>query len=202
MHLQRLGWIFEELMREHQVPQFTVNATTAPSGCSMSSGQLLHELGHHTLTALDLAGIPLDSADRGLHDPIVLAGGHAGFSNPEPIVDFIDCAVIGDGEQAVPGKTTEIIRAGKAERRPGGRGLEALFRLSRTAASTSCVFHRPVPARRPNRPRRRQAPGAPWRVSKHTVIYTLDEWPYPTQAAPCSARRDRPRADVRRDLPW
>jgi hypothetical protein len=41
------------------------------------------------LTALDLAGIPLLSADRDDSHPIVLAGGHAAF-NPEPVADFID----------------------------------------------------------------------------------------------------------------
>ncbi|NEE05768.1 B12-binding domain-containing radical SAM protein, partial [Streptomyces sp. SID7499] len=77
------------------------------------------ELGYtNMLTALDLAGIPLESKDRDVDHPIVLAGGHAAF-NPEPIADFIDCAVVGDGEQAVL-EITEIIRAWKAEGRPGG----------------------------------------------------------------------------------
>src|SRR6478672_8595863 len=59
------------------------------------------ELGYtNLLTALDLAGMPLHTADRSEDDPLVIAGGHAAF-NPEPIADFIDAAVIGDGEQAV-----------------------------------------------------------------------------------------------------
>jgi radical SAM superfamily enzyme YgiQ (UPF0313 family) len=59
----------------------------------------------------------------------VLAGGHAAF-NPEPIAEFIDAAVIGDGEQAVL-QITDVIRAWKAEGRPGGRD-EILLRLART----------------------------------------------------------------------
>ena len=58
------------------------------------------ELGYtNLLTALDLAGIPLSAADRTDGHPIVIAGGHAAF-NPEPIAEFIDAAVLGDGEQA------------------------------------------------------------------------------------------------------
>src|SRR6266576_2511242 len=82
----------EALMREHGVPQFTV---------------------------LDLAGIPIESRDRGEDDPIVLAGGHASF-NPEPIADFLDAAVLGDGEE-IALAVTEVIREWKREGRPGGR---------------------------------------------------------------------------------
>src|SRR2546423_85061 len=79
------------------------------------------------LTALDLAGIPLLAADRTDDDPIVVAGGHAAF-NPEPIADFVDAAVLGDGEEAAL-RISAIVRDWKAEGRPNGRdGL--LLRLS------------------------------------------------------------------------
>ena len=92
----------EALMREHHVPQFTVDGAPAGARRSTCSGvSFATELGYtNLLTALDLAGIPLSAADRGDDDPIVLAGGHAAF-NPEPIAEFIDGAVLGDGEQAV-----------------------------------------------------------------------------------------------------
>ena len=48
--------------------------------------------------ALDLAGIPLHAADRDESHPVVIAGGHAAF-NPEPIAEFVDAAVLGDGEE-------------------------------------------------------------------------------------------------------
>ncbi len=117
--------------------------------------------------------------------PIVLAGGHAAF-NPEPIADFIDCAVVGDGEQAVL-EITEIIRAWKAEGRPGGRD-EVLFRLSKTGGVYVPRFYdvEYLPDGRigrvvPNRS------GVPWRVSKHTVM-DLDEWPS-TPSSPSSRSR-------------
>ncbi|MGZ7305256.1 hypothetical protein ACXWQT_09535, partial [Streptococcus pyogenes] len=58
------------------------------------------ELGYtNLLNAIDLAQLPLHARDRREHDPVVIAGGHAAF-NPEPIADFIDAAVLGDGEEA------------------------------------------------------------------------------------------------------
>ena len=86
------------------------------------------ELGYtNMLNALDLAGIPLHAVDRGDDDPIVLAGGHAAF-NPEPVADFLDAAVLGDGEEVVLA-ISEVVREWKAEGRPGGRD-ELLRRLA------------------------------------------------------------------------
>ncbi|MBI3099916.1 MAG: TIGR03960 family B12-binding radical SAM protein [Planctomycetes bacterium] len=51
------------------------------------------------LTMLDLAGIPLESKDRTDRDPLVIAGGPGSFT-PEPVADFIDVFLIGDGEEA------------------------------------------------------------------------------------------------------
>ncbi|MGN6522352.1 MAG: TIGR03960 family B12-binding radical SAM protein, partial [Actinomycetes bacterium] len=130
------------------------------------------------LLALDLAGIPLTAADRTDDHPLVIAGGHAAF-NPEPIAEFIDAAVLGDGEQAVL-EITRVIREWKAEGQPGGRE-ELLFRLAQTGGVYVPRFYdvdylddgriqRVVPNRS----------GVPWRVSKHTVM-DLDAWPYPKQ---------------------
>ncbi|MFE4785829.1 radical SAM protein, partial [Streptomyces sp. NPDC056716] len=161
------------------VPQFTVDSHRPLKAFDVFGLSFSTELGYtNMLTALDLAGIPLAAKDRTIDDPIVLAGGHAAF-NPEPIAEFIDCAVIGDGEQAVL-DMTEIIRAWKAEGCPGGRE-EVLFRLAKTGGVYVPGFYdvEYLPDGRigrvvPNRS------GVPWRVSKHTVM-DLDEWPYPKQ---------------------
>src|SRR3954453_3478774 len=165
------------LMREHGVDQFTVDAHRAVRDFDVLGVSFSTELGYtNLLVALDLAGIPLHAADRDETHPIVLAGGHAAF-NPEPIADFIDAAVLGDGEQAV-GAITDVVRDWKAEGRPGGRdGL--LLRLAPSGGVYVPRFYdvsyRPdgrIEAVRPNRA------GVPERVSKHTVM-NLDEWPYP-----------------------
>src|SRR4051812_13871405 len=120
----------EALMREHGVPQFTVDAHRPVSAFDVLGLSFSTELGYtNMLTALDLAGIPLHAADRTDAHPIVLAGGHAAF-NPEPIADFIDAAVLGDGEQAV-GLITDIVRDAK---RDGVGREELLLRLARTGS--------------------------------------------------------------------
>jgi radical SAM family uncharacterized protein len=169
----------ERLMREHGVPQFTVDGHRPVGAFDLLGVSFSTELGYtNMLTALDLAGVPLDARDRTEEHPVVVAGGHAAF-NPEPIADFVDAAVLGDGEQAVL-EITDIVKGWKAEGRPGGR-TELLLRLARTGGVYVPQFYdvHYLPDGRiqrvvPNRP------GVPWRVSKHTVM-DLDEWPYPKQ---------------------
>src|SRR3954454_4729481 len=82
----------EALMKQAGVPQFTVDAHRPVIAFDVLGISFATELGYtNMLSALDLAGIPLESRDRGDDDPIVLAGSHASF-NPEPIADFIDAA--------------------------------------------------------------------------------------------------------------
>jgi radical SAM family uncharacterized protein len=50
------------------------------------------------LTMLDLSKIPLMSKDRGEDYPLIIAGGVTTFMNPEPLANFIDCFLIGEGE--------------------------------------------------------------------------------------------------------
>ena len=75
----------EALMREHRIPQFTVDGHRPVGDFDILGVSFATELGYtNLLTALDLAGIPLSAADRGDDHPVVIAGGHAAF-NPEPI---------------------------------------------------------------------------------------------------------------------
>ena len=167
----------EALMREHGVPQFTVDAHRPVSAFDVLGVSFSTELGYtNFLNALDLAGIPIAAADRGDEHPLVIAGGHAAF-NPEPIADFLDAAVPGDGEQAVL-MITEIIRRWKAESRPGGRE-ELLLRLARTGSVYVPRFYDVdyLPDGRISRVEPNRA-GVPARIAKSTVM-NLDEWPYP-----------------------
>jgi radical SAM family uncharacterized protein len=169
----------EALMREHRIPQFTVDAHRPVGAFDVLGVSFATELGYtNLLTALDLAGIPLLAADRGDGDPLVLAGGHSAF-NPEPMADFLDAAVLGDGEEAVLG-ITALIRAWKAEGRPGGRdGL--LLALAQHGGVYVPRFYdvsyRPGGAIERVAPNR---PGVPRAVAKHTVM-DLDAWPYPAK---------------------
>jgi radical SAM family uncharacterized protein len=169
----------ERLMREHGVPQFTVDGHRPVGAFDLFGVSFSTELGYtNLLTALDLAGIPLDAAARDGSHPVVIAGGHAAF-NPEPIAGFIDGAVIGDGEQAVL-RISDLVAEWKRAGRPDGRdGL--LHRLAASGTVYVPAFYdvEYLPDGRiqrvaPNRP------GIPWRVGKQTVM-DLDEWPYPKQ---------------------
>src|SRR5580693_8265059 len=161
----------EALMREHGVPQFTVDGHRPVRAFDILGVSFATELCYtNLLTALDLA------ADRGPDDPLVLAGGHAAF-NPEPVADFLDGAVLGDGEQAVLA-ITALVRDWKAAGRPGGRdGL--LERLATRGGVYVPRFYDvtylpggDIGQVAPNRP------GIPRSVAKHTVM-DLDAWPYP-----------------------
>jgi radical SAM family uncharacterized protein len=171
----------EALMRSSGVPQFTVDSHRSVRDFDLLGVSFSTELGYtNLLTALDLAGIPLHAADRGEDDPVVVAGGHVAF-NPEPIADFVDAAVIGDGEQAVL-TITDLVADWKAAGRPGGRH-ELLLRLARTGGVYVPAFY--DVSYLPDGRIQRVAPrvglhGVPWRVSKHTVM-DLDAWPYPKQ---------------------
>ena len=167
----------EALMRQHGVPQFTVDAHRPVGAFDLLGLSFSTELGYtNMLTALDLAGIPLIATERDETHPIVVAGGHAAF-NPEPIADFLDAAVLGDGEEAVL-RLTEVVRDWKHSGRPDGRRglLEAIAR-SGVAYVPSMYDVEYLPDGRI----RRVVPahsGIPWRVAKHTLM-DLDEWPYP-----------------------
>jgi len=174
----------ESVMRENEIPQFTVDGHRPVGAFDLFGLSFSTELGYtNMLTALDLAGIPLHAADRAEGDPIVLAGGHAAF-NPEPIADFLDAAVLGDGEEVVLA-ISEVVREWKQEGRPAGAmgsGRDELLR--RLAVSGGVYVPRfydvsyadsgEIAAVGPNRP------GIPARVRKHTLM-DLDAWPYPAK---------------------
>jgi radical SAM family uncharacterized protein len=168
----------EALMREHGVPQFTLESHRPVGAFDVLGVSFATELGYtNLLTALDLAAIPLHAHERTDEHPVVIAGGHAAF-NPEPIADFIDAAVLGDGEEAVL-EITAIVRDWKAQGCPGGR-QELLGRLAETDGVylPGCydVSYQPD-----GRIGQVVSTGrAPARVAKRTTM-DLDEWPYPKQ---------------------
>jgi radical SAM family uncharacterized protein len=167
----------EQVMRDNKIPQFTLDSHRPVRAFDVFGLSFSTELGYtNMLTALDLAGIPLYAVDRTDEDPIVLAGGHAAF-NPEPIGDFIDAAVLGDGEEIVLA-ISEVIREWKDEGSPGGRD-EVLHRLASTGGvyvpkffTVDYLDDGRIKRIAPNRP------GVPFRTAKHTVM-DLDAWPYP-----------------------
>ncbi|WP_341728580.1 TIGR03960 family B12-binding radical SAM protein [Brooklawnia sp.] len=167
----------EALMRQAQVPLASLETHRPVRAFDVLGISLSTELGFtNLLNALDLAGIPLRSTERADGDPLVVAGGHCAC-NPEPIADFVDVVVLGDGERAVL-ELSEIVREWQQSGEEGGR--EALL----LSLATTGMFYVPQfydigygPDRQitkisPNRP------GVPYQVQRW-ILTDLDEWPYP-----------------------
>ena len=91
----------ERIMRDKSIPLFTLESTAAVSDFDIIGFSLTTELCFtNMLMMLDLAGLPLRSADRTDDHPLVIAGGL--ISNcAEPIAPFVDVFILGDGEDAV-----------------------------------------------------------------------------------------------------
>ncbi len=89
----------EALMREHHIPLFALESRDPIREFDFVGFTLQYEMCYTTiLNMLDLAGIPLISSERGEDMPLVVAGGPCAY-NPEPLADFFDLFIIGEGEE-------------------------------------------------------------------------------------------------------
>ncbi len=101
------------ILRQHGSPLCTLETDTPVRELDVLALSLTHELCYtNILYLLDLAGIPFRARERGPEHPLVMAGGGAVF-NSEPVADFLDLMVLGDGED-VTLRILEVIRAGKS----------------------------------------------------------------------------------------
>ena len=99
----------EALLRERGLPLFANESKDSLADFDGVGFTLQSELTYtNILNIIDLAGLPLRSADRGEGHPLLFAGGPAVF-NPEPIAPFFDFFVIGDGEDVIV-EVVELIR--------------------------------------------------------------------------------------------
>jgi radical SAM family uncharacterized protein len=180
-------WVdMEEAMRSAGVPLFSLENHLAADSFDVLAFNLSAELVYtNVLNLIDLAGVPVHGADRTLEHPVVVAGGHCAF-NPEPLSDFVDCFVLGDGEEAV-GEINAVVARHAADHGSGGAGggRDGLMRdLSRVEGVyvPSCYEARYTvggtgPRLVSTTPRH---PDTPDRVHKRTIA-DLAEWPYPKQ---------------------
>ena len=92
---------FGSALKENNIPLYSLGLRIPLKEFDMVGFSLQYELSYTTvLYMLDLAGIPLLAKDRGENDPIIQGGGPCAV-NPEPIADFFDLFVIGDGEDSM-----------------------------------------------------------------------------------------------------
>ena len=196
-------WVdMEAAMRAAGIPLFSLENHLPARAFDVLAFNLSAELVYtNVLNLIDLSEVPLHSADRTADDPIVVAGGHCAF-NPEPLADFVDCFVLGDGEEAI-GEINEVLAASKAAP-PAGRAagadqagpdsreaqLRALARLPGVyvprcyevgygpgAAPAGDGPFRAPPRLVATTPRYAETPA---RVEKRTIA-DLGRWPYPKQ---------------------
>lgn len=91
----------ETVMRQHAVPLHSLESKHPIRAFDLLGISIPYEqLYTNVLNLLDLAGMPIRSLDRDAQYPLVIAGGHACY-NPEPVADFIDAFVIGEGEEII-----------------------------------------------------------------------------------------------------
>lgn len=91
----------ENLMRENNLSLYTLESKTPIRDCDIVGFTLQYEMSYtNILNMLELSGIPFYAKDRNDTFPLVVAGGPCAF-NPEPVADFFDLVMIGDGEKQI-----------------------------------------------------------------------------------------------------
>ena len=109
-------WVdMEEQMRSERLPLFTLESKEEVKNFDILGFTLQYEMSYtNILNILDLSGIPILSKDRNGDDTIVIAGGPCAY-NPEPLWQFIDIFVIGEGEEV----TLELLKLFKIHKASG-----------------------------------------------------------------------------------
>jgi radical SAM family uncharacterized protein/radical SAM-linked protein len=172
-------WLdMEAELRSAGLPLASLESFTPLSNFDIVGFSLQYEMTYtNVLTMLDLGGIPLRTVDRTLDDPLVIAGGPTVYSS-EPIAEFIDLFLIGDGEEAFPvlaaayaalkgegGRTREQVLGELA--RLGGMYVPSLYTDSPSPYHGIGVVDRPADGT------------APYPV-KRQVVEDLSKFPFPT----------------------
>jgi radical SAM family uncharacterized protein len=108
---------FANLIKENNMPLMSLNKKQPLGEFDMLGVSFQHEMSYtNMLFMLDLAGIPFYSKDRDDSHPLIMAGGPS-MVNPEPIADFVDLIVIGDGEEVIVKLTELYIKMIKDEKK-------------------------------------------------------------------------------------
>ncbi len=167
----------EEQLRREGAPLAALESGRPLAHFDLVGFTLPYELTYtNILTMIDLAGLPLLARDRDERHPLIAGGGPGAF-NPEPLADFFDFLLLGDGEEAV----LEIMDAVCASRAAGEDRERQLERLARIAGVYVPRFYRAeydaagrFSALAPLRD------GAPARIRKR-VLADLDAAPFPVR---------------------
>jgi radical SAM family uncharacterized protein/radical SAM-linked protein len=123
------GVDMEALLRNTGQSLFSLESRRPLNQFDIIGFSLLYELNYtNVLTILDLANIPFLAADRDHSHPLIIAGGPC-TSNPEPMADFFDAMVVGDGEKVIKQIATEWLQWEKDDRGQKGSLLQRWSRI-------------------------------------------------------------------------
>jgi radical SAM family uncharacterized protein len=116
----------EKILREKGIPLFSLESKASLRNFDIAGFSLTNELCYtNVLNMLDLGGINVRSCDRSEDDPLIIAGG--GMSNCcEPVAEFIDLFVLGEGEEAV----VELAKSVMAQKKDGTTKKEILRNIA------------------------------------------------------------------------
>jgi radical SAM family uncharacterized protein len=117
----------EEELRKAGLPLYALESGDPVGDFDIVAFSLGYEMAYtNVLNMLDLAGIPMRARERKNLSPLVIAGGTCAY-NPEPMADFIDLFIIGEGEDV----NGEVIEAYRSAKRAGRSKAEFLKEASR-----------------------------------------------------------------------
>ncbi|MGH9117628.1 MAG: TIGR03960 family B12-binding radical SAM protein [Acidimicrobiales bacterium] len=167
----------DAVLRSRGLPLFSVDTHRPAAAFDIVAFNLSAELVYtNVLNCIDLAGVPVRAADRRPDAPLIGAGGHCTY-NPEPLADFVDFFVLGDGEEVVS-EITEVVAGWKASGRTEGSRPQVLRELAGvTGVYVPSMYEVDYDGQRiaEVRPRYQDVPE---RVEKRTIA-DLAAWPYP-----------------------
>ncbi|MCI5562077.1 MULTISPECIES: TIGR03960 family B12-binding radical SAM protein [Intestinimonas] len=117
----------EAEMRREGLSLYGLESGDPISGFDVIGFSLGYELAYtNVLNMLDLAGLPLRTADRGEESPLIIAGGTCAY-NSEPLAPFIDIFCLGEGEDVL----LELLELYRRARNEGWRRRELLVAAAR-----------------------------------------------------------------------
>ena len=179
-------WLdLEEAMRARNIPLFSVDTHRPANEFDVLAFNLSSELVYtNVLNCIDLAGVPLRTDDRSAEDLLVGAGGHCTY-NPEPLAEFVDFFVLGDGEEVVS-ELTSTIHQWKSEDIHLRDREKLLVELSQIEGVYVPRLYNPTKDKSGFQRLEPRHDNIPKLIEKRTIS-SLEEWPYPkNQLVPIS----------------
>ena len=166
----------EDAMRAHHLPLWALESQDPMGDFDMIAFSIGYEMAYsNILNMLDLAGLPLRSADRKGLKNIVFAGGVCAY-NPEPLAEFIDFFSLGEGEDS----TVEIVSLYDRAKAEGWSKEQFLLEVSKIPGMYVPSFYRHEYNEDGTLAAIVPLNGAPKKVTKR-IVQDLDKAYFPTE---------------------